>query len=39
MGFRSKYEEDLFLDVANGVLTRTRLVKNNMTEVDNGSDG
>jgi hypothetical protein len=39
MGFRSKYEEDLFLDVANGVLTGTRLVKNNMTDVDNGSDG
>ena len=39
MGFRSKYEEDFFLDVANGVLTGTRLVKNNITEVDNGSGG
>ena len=27
-GFRSKYEEDLFLDIADGVLTGTRLVKN-----------
>jgi hypothetical protein len=32
MGFRSTYEEDLFLDIADGVLTGTRLVRN-------GSDG
>ena len=38
-GFRNKYEKDLFLDVANGVLTGTRLVKNNITEVENESDG